>query len=121
MAAHPVGAAAVAAARIIGGIVVPSDGTRAITDVSTNVLPNNPERAVLYMLNLSASPIFVSPTSNVQSNQGIELPPNGGSMSLVVTEDFQLVSSTWWAIGPAGPNTIYFLEMVRETAFAEVP
>lgn len=120
MAAHPVGAAAEAAARIIGGIVVPSDGTVPVTNVPTNILPNNPERAVLYMLNLSASTLYAAPTSRVQTNSGIALPPNGGSMSLVVTEDFQLVSSTWWVIGPAGPNDIYFLEMVRETAFSEV-
>lgn len=73
-------------------------------------LPYNPRRLSFVVCNLSANNIFIAPESTVSVTRGILLVPNGGTLSMVWTEDFELSCLEWYAIASGANSAIFVLE-----------
>lgn len=74
------------------------------------VANNNPDRVGLTFINLSVNVIYVSPDPNVSAAIGIRLDANGGQLTLVWWEDFELVGHEWYAIAAGANSAFYTLE-----------
>lgn len=87
-------------------------GTQTIGVVGSQVVPNNPNRVGLVMINLSANTIYVDINPGVTSSAGILLAPNGGAITLDWRTDFTLVSNDWYAIATLAGSSlrVYSLE-----------
>lgn len=75
---------------------------------------NHPDRVAITFVNLSANIIYISPLPAPAAAAGIRLDPNGGWRSLIWDEDFELVSSPWWAIATGAASAFFSLEMIGE-------
>ena len=84
--------------------------TASIPTTVTQILRNDPKRLTLVIINLSANSVYVAPNNRVATTNGIYLVPNGGAVSLLYRDDYQLCTSEWWAISNTGTNAIYVLE-----------
>lgn len=82
----------------------------------TIVVPNDPNRLGLTLINLSASAMYLALASDVSATKGIYLAPNGGNISLVWDEDFIMVAWEWWIIAGGAGSALYCLEMVEDVA-----
>ncbi|KKK72692.1 hypothetical protein LCGC14_2901320 [marine sediment metagenome] len=78
----------------------------------TKVFNYNPNRLGLVLINTSGFPILVGYKNDVTVGNGILLVANGGSLSLIWNEDFELVASEMFAIADGGAATIYTNETV---------
>lgn len=78
----------------------------------TRILDGNPRRVSFVLINLGGVFITVSPTSDVSLTKGIYLVPNGGSLSMVWTEDFEMPTMEWYAIANGANADIYVLEVL---------
>ncbi len=78
----------------------------------TKVFAYNPNRLGLVIINTSGFPILVGYKNDVSVGNGILLVANGGSLSLIWNEDFELVASEVFAIADGGAATIYSNETV---------
>jgi len=82
------------------------------------VARNNPDRLAFVMINLSANIVYISPLPGVLATAGIRLDPNGGLISMVWDEDFELVSHEWYGIATAAASAIFVSEVIGETVKA---
>ncbi len=80
--------------------------------IATKVFSYNPNRLGIVIINTSGFPILVGYKNDVSVGNGILLTANGGSLSLVWDEDFELVASEVFAIADGGAATIYSNETV---------
>lgn len=78
----------------------------------TKILSYNPRRASFVLINLGANFISVAPDPGVLLTRGIYLVPNGGTLSMVWNEDFELPTFEWYAIADTAPCDIYALEVL---------
>jgi len=76
----------------------------------TRLLPMNPRRVGLVIINLSANNVYIAPSNQVGADHGIWLVPNGGSISLVWDRDFELCTLEWFGLAAAANSDIYVLE-----------
>ncbi len=84
----------------------------AVAVTKTRILDNNPRRLSFVLVNLGAVFISISPQSNVSLTRGIYLVPNGGTLSMVWTEDFMMPTFEWWAIANGANANIYVMEVL---------
>ncbi len=119
MAIKPIGAVAEYVSQIFKGPIIVNDNQLTLALGITQILPNDSERVFLYFVNLSSNDVFVSPFSQPTATNGILLGANGGSISLNVTTDFQLVSHPWYVFSPQPSQTAFLLFGKRETKYAE--
>lgn len=82
--------------------------------VITRFLPYNPRRLSFVLVNLSAVYICVGPDSNVSLTRGIYLVPNGGTLSMVWTEDFEMPTFEWYGLANGAAAEIYVLEVLTQ-------
>ena len=78
------------------------------------VLLNHPDRVGFVMVNLSANIIYISPLDTVAATAAIRLDPNGGAVSLVWDEDFELVSHEWYGIATGAASAVFVSEIIGE-------
>lgn len=76
----------------------------------TQIVPGNPQRLALVIINLGTSSVYVSMNNNPSAANGIYLGANGGYMSLNWKDDFELVSRTWYGIAIGANSDCYTLE-----------
>ena len=88
--------------------------TVAMTTTSALILRSDSGRLAALIINLGANEVFIRPNGVPSSTVGILVGPNGGSFSMVVEEDFNLVGLEFQGITPAGTSTLYILETVIE-------
>lgn len=86
--------------------------TADVAITATRILPDNPRRVSLLIVNTGANPIYVGIDSAVSTTRGIYLAANGGSMSLQWQYDFESVTHERYAIASGAPSTIYIEENV---------
>lgn len=79
---------------------------------SAPLLPNNPDRVALVIINLSANLIYISPQDPAGAANGIRLDANGGWRSLVWDEDFELISHQWFAIAAGAGSAVFWIESI---------
>lgn len=76
------------------------------------VLRSDPNRFGFTIINLGTAAVFVSPSRELSTTTGIRLAPSGGSLTLVWSDDLDLVSVEWWCISGSAGQTVYTLEVV---------
>lgn len=74
----------------------------------------NPDRLAVLVNNLGANSVYVGLDGRVSATRGFIVPPNGGSVTLWVDEDFTLVTRELWAISPGGNSQLYLLQYQRD-------
>lgn len=92
------------------------ENPKSVTAASTTaqqILGNNPSRLGFVIVNLGAEVCYVGLRNEVSSSRGIRLDANGGSVSMVWDEDFQMVAWAWWIIAASGTPAVYALEVVE--------
>ena len=80
----------------------------------TKVLAYNPKRVSFILINLGADFITVAPDNLVAATRGIYLVPNGGTLSMVWTEDFEMPTFEWFAIADTAACAIFALEVITQ-------
>jgi len=80
--------------------------TQAITTTEKQVLKANPDRVSLTFLNLGAEVAYVHISNKVSSALGLYLDKSGGSISMTLEYEGELVCSEWWVEG-AGATNVY--------------
>lgn len=79
--------------------------------VITKFLNNNGDRLSFIIINLGSNNMYITPDPQPASNRGILVAPSGGNLSLIYSEDFELVGREWFALAVGGANNIYVLEV----------
>lgn len=95
----------------------PETASIAESPAVTKFLSYNPRRISFVVINLSAVTILVAPDVDVQlapTKRGIYLVPNGGTLSMVWTEDFEMPAMEWFAIADGPAADIYCLEVLTQ-------
>ncbi|GAJ14833.1 unnamed protein product, partial [marine sediment metagenome] len=64
----------------------------------TKILSYNPKRVSFILVNMGADFITVAPDPLVSDTRGIYLVPNGGTLSMSWTEDFEMPTLEWFGI-----------------------
>lgn len=88
--------------------------TTSVGVAAERIAINNPMRASLLVINMSANTIYLALTPNVSATQGIILAPNGGSVLFQWDRDFELVTEEWWALATGAASAIYTLENILQ-------
>jgi hypothetical protein len=86
-----------------------------ITQLETTItksLSYNPNRLGLVFVNTGGNNVYLAPSRDVSVGQGILLTANGGSMSMNILEDFELVNMEWFGIADGAASTCYVVEVV---------
>jgi len=78
------------------------------------VLNANPDRLALIIVNMSANDIYLAFDTQVTTTRGVFLAKGGGSMSLTVEEDFELVGYAIYGASAAYPSAIFAVEIEAE-------
>jgi len=78
----------------------------------TQLLPGNPKRVGVVMVNLSVNTIWVAPNNRVATTLGIRLAANGGSMTLTWDKDFEIISMPWYGMASNINSEIYVIEYI---------
>lgn len=90
---------------------VASIGTTAV-----RIFGNDPNRLALIFVNLSANNIFFHLDNTVSLTKGIFCGPNGGGLSYVWDEDFELTSGEQFVIASAVASNYLAYEIVSAGA-----
>ncbi len=80
----------------------------------TKILSYNPKRVSFVLINLGSDFITVAPDSLVTATRGIYLVPNGGTLSMVWTEDFEMPTFEWFGIADTAACSIFVLEVLTQ-------
>lgn len=105
------GAAQAAVESAYGVVTVTRDNPLNVDDIdiaAKQILPVDPDRLGLTIINLGPVAIFVKWDSDVSSTNGIRLGANGGSVTLQVPEDADRLVKQWFATAAAN-NTDFFV------------
>lgn len=86
--------------------------TATVLTTVTRLLGNNPNRLSFLIVNMGSSAIYVSPQSSVSSSRGIVLGANGGFLSQIWSEDFDMVGFEWYSIASAS-TAVYVIEIFQ--------
>ena len=106
----------------LGGLVLEQESNPSISTSPVVVVPNNPDRVALVMVNLGAGNVFVSLANVPSASAGIFLGASGGSVTLNVRDDMTLPSRQWSAICPAGgPSVLEVIEYIRQVEIPQLP
>lgn len=119
MSKFPKGAAQILTEKDLKGLLVTNEINPVTVAGAQNILGSDPERTIMLIVNLSASEIYVGFTGSVGANFGMILPPNGGFMSMNVTEDYESVTLPIHVYSAAAGNQLYVMTTRRETAIKE--
>lgn len=74
----------------------------------------NPARVALVVINLSANTVVIAPDTDVSLTRGIQVPANGGSVTLNLRDDLLLPALEWSVIASADNSAIYVLALEIE-------
>jgi len=78
----------------------------------TKLLSYNPNRVGLIMINNGAVNITISPLNTVIVGNGIILVANGGGISFIWDEDFELLAGEFFARADGAAANIFIMEVV---------
>ena len=80
----------------------------------TKILSFNPKRVSFILINLGANFLTVAPDPLVSATRGIYLVPNGGTLSMVWTEDFEMPTFEWFGIADTAACEIFVMEVLTQ-------
>lgn len=85
--------------------------TNSVGTSAVEILPNNPRRLAALIVNLSPNSVWVKPLADPSSSSGVLVPANGGTFSLIWSEDFHLVGYQWRAIASGLASSVLVIEL----------
>ena len=114
----PRGAALVLAERQFGGALNEDERNPVVGVAVEELLGGDPERVLVFILNLSANTVHVGLRQTVSATNGIILSCSGGSVSVNAIEDGTLPTRQFFVIAGAAASQLYVLTLRRETQVA---
>lgn len=94
-----------------------------LSSVGTSVVRlvrQTPSRIAFTVVNLSINNIYIGPFGDVATTKGIRLGPQGGGVSILPDEDFNLVSDEWFVIADGAASPLLVLEMLALSHSEEI-
>lgn len=88
---------------------------RLVTELETTVLlvvPNDPNRVSLFLVNLSTYTMYFAWDNAPSSARGVRVAPNGGTLRLVWDEDFDITGWEIWGIAAGASADIFTVEIL---------
>lgn len=85
----------------------------AVGTAPVQILPSNPERMSLAIMNIGGINIYISPEADVSNTKGMVLLANGGVFVSNVREDLTLVTQAWYAIAEVSGGQAFALDVYR--------
>lgn len=85
-----------------------------ITTVSQLVARNDSSRLALSFVNLGQQVVNIRNIVAPSAALGFAIGPNGGSLTLIWDEDFNMVGHDWFALTPSGTSTLFVQEVLIE-------
>ncbi len=79
---------------------------------AVRIVPNNPNRVGLTIVNISAASIWILIDNSVSGTHGILLAANGGSFALNWQDDLHLLIWEWYAIASGAASDILVIEEI---------
>ena len=111
----PRGAAMLLAMRQFGGSLNEDERNPVVGTVVEELLGGDPERVLIFILNLSANTVHVGLRETVSSTNGILLAASGGNVSFNAVEDGTLPTRQFFVVSTAAASQLYVLTLRRET------
>lgn len=111
----PTGAALLLAQRQFGGALNEDEINPSVGTVVEELLGGDPERVLVFILNLSANSVHVGLRNSVSSTNGILLAASGGNVSFNAVEDGTLPTRQFFVVAAAAASQLYVLTLRRET------
>ncbi len=103
------------AMRQFGGALNEDERNPLVGVVVEELLGGDPERVLIFILNLSASSVHVGLRETVSSSNGILLAASGGNVSFNAVEDGTLPTRQFFVVAGAAFSQLYVLTLRRET------
>lgn len=91
-------------------------GVASIGVTAVRVFSSDPNRFEWTFVNLSTNGIYLMADNLVTATRGIFCGPSGGGTTMIWEEDFELVSSEWWAIATGAASSYLAFEIVSAGA-----
>ena len=88
--------------------------TNAVATSVTKIAQNNADRLALTIVNVGANDVYIGFDAETSASRGIFVGANGGSLTLTVEEDFELITNNVYAISVGVASTIYVVEVEGE-------
>lgn len=101
-----------------GGDFEESEATGLATQVGVQIVPPDPERVSLTIVNLDIVALWIRPNPLPTSNANITLVANGGSFTINARDDFTLVTRAWFGAGSTASALYYALSVRRYAVVA---
>jgi len=95
------GALAEVVERLVGVETKARDWVADVSTTPTRILPNNPDRLEVVVVNSSANNAYLGLTSEVAVGEGLVVPNGNGSVVLTARDDGEMVGREWWAVSDA--------------------
>lgn len=73
--------------------------------------PNNPDRLMLILMNLSGTDMYVSPDTRTSNTHGVLLQNGGGALSLRAEVDGELVGYEWTVWCTVAAEELFVMEV----------
>lgn len=115
----PRGAAMLLAMRQFGGALNEDERNPSVGTVVEELLGGDPERVLVFVLNLSANSVHVGLRETVSATNGILLAASGGNVSFNAVEDGTLPTRQFFVVAAAAASQLYVLTLRRETQGGE--
>lgn len=77
---------------------------------AARIMISDADRLGFLVVNLSVNDVYILTDAGVTTTRGIKIGPNGGSISTVWFEDFELVAWEWFGVAPIGASSILVVE-----------
>jgi hypothetical protein len=111
----PQGAAMLLAMRQFGGALNEDEANPSVGVVVEELLGGDPERVLVFILNLSANSVYVGLRNTVSATNGILLAASGGHVSFNAVEDGTLPTRQIFVVAAGAGSQLYVLTLRRET------
>lgn len=113
MSPIPLGAALEYLRKEFGGDFEESEVTGLATQAGVQIVPFDPERVSLTIINLDVVALWIRPNPYPTSNANITLVANGGSFTINAKDDFTLTTRAWFGAGSTASALFYSLAVRR--------
>ena len=103
------------AMRQFGGALNEDERNPSVGVVIEELLGGDPERVLVFVLNLSANSVYVGLRETVSATNGILLAASGGNVSFNAVEDGTLPTRQFFVVAAGANSQLYVLTLRRET------
>lgn len=79
---------------------------------ATLIVSNNPNRVGLVISNPSNAQMYVSFEAAMGLTDGVTIVPNGGTLSMIWSEDFDQIGWAWYAVASIDDSKLNILESI---------